>query len=66
MIWGAWLGAIQTMDGIHWAAELWTGTLFLAVLEGLGLGLLAFPRIASPAQDERTSATIATTADVIP
>ena len=49
-IWSAWFGAIQAMDGVHWSAELWTGTIFLAVLEGLGLGLLAFRRSA-PAGD---------------
>jgi hypothetical protein len=43
VLWTAWFGGIHLMDGVHWAAELWTGTIILAVLEGAGLGLLAFP-----------------------
>jgi hypothetical protein len=43
-VWGFWLVGIQLMDGVHWAAELWTGTLVLAVVQGVGLGLLAFER----------------------
>ncbi len=42
VLWTAWFGALHLMDGVHWAAELWTGTIVLACLEGLGLGLLAF------------------------
>jgi hypothetical protein len=40
---GMWFLTLQLSDGVHWAAELWTGTIILAVLEGVGLGLLAFP-----------------------
>ena len=27
------IGAIYLMDGVHWAAELWTGTVIFAALE---------------------------------
>jgi hypothetical protein len=44
VIWSLWFLTLQVGgDGVHWAAELWTGTIILAVLEGVGLGLLAFP-----------------------
>jgi hypothetical protein len=42
-IWSLWFASLQLQDGVHWPAELWTGTIILAVLEGIGLGLLAFP-----------------------
>ncbi len=41
--WLLWFASLHLQDGVHWAAELWTGTIILAVLEGVGLGLLAFP-----------------------
>ncbi|MEX2392953.1 MAG: hypothetical protein WD826_00600 [Actinomycetota bacterium] len=43
-IFGCWYAAIYFMNGIHVAAEIWTGGLYLAVLEGLGLGALTFAR----------------------
>lgn len=46
-IWLLWFASLHLQDGVHWAAELWTGTVILAALEGVGLGLLAFPRTAS-------------------
>ncbi|MGH2760946.1 MAG: hypothetical protein ACRDKJ_15455 [Actinomycetota bacterium] len=42
VLWGAWFTGLHFMDGVHWAAELWTGTIILACLAGAGLGLLAF------------------------
>ena len=41
-LWGLWFASLHLQDGVHWAAELWTGTVILAVVEGVGLGLLAF------------------------
>ncbi len=43
VIWGSWFASIHVMSGVRWAAELWTGTIVLVVLEGIALGLLAFP-----------------------
>jgi hypothetical protein len=42
-LWSLWVASLRLQDGVHWAAELWTGTIILSVLEGVGLGLLAFP-----------------------
>jgi hypothetical protein len=42
-VWSCWFASLQMQDGVHWPAELWTGTIILAALEGAGLGLLAFP-----------------------
>ena len=55
VLWTAWFGGIHFMDGVHWAAELWTGTIILAVLEGAGLGLLAFSPATSTTGPEPTS-----------
>jgi hypothetical protein len=52
VLWGCWFGAIQLMDGVHVAAEIWTGSIYLAVLAGLGLGALAFPRPPTVAVDQ--------------
>ena len=38
-----WFASLYLQDGVHWAAELWTGTIILSALEGVALGLLAFP-----------------------
>ena len=44
VIWSLWFLTLEIGgDGVHWAAELWTGTIILAALQGLALGLLAFP-----------------------
>jgi hypothetical protein len=44
VIWSLWFAAIQLFgDGVHWMAEVWTGTIILATLQGVGMGLLAFP-----------------------
>lgn len=44
VVWSLWFLTLQIGgDGVHWAAELWTGTIILAVLQGTALGLLAFP-----------------------
>jgi hypothetical protein len=42
--WGLWLGAIHLTGGVRWSIDLWAGIVYLAVLEGLGLAVLAFPR----------------------
>jgi hypothetical protein len=50
-LWSLWFASIHLQDGVHWAAELWTGTIILTALEGVGLGSLAFPsRSAHPLQ----------------
>ena len=41
-LWSLWFASLYLQDGVHWAAEMWTGTIILAVLEGVGLGLLSF------------------------
>jgi hypothetical protein len=46
---GLWFLALAIDVGVRWPAELWTGTIILACLEGAGLGLLAFP------SDEKTT-----------
>jgi hypothetical protein len=47
VIWSMWLIALYLTAGIRWSVDLWGGTVYLTVLEGLGLGVLAFPRPAS-------------------
>lgn len=42
--WSLWTAAIHLTNGVALAAELWTGTIYMAVLEGLGLGVLVFSR----------------------
>lgn len=58
VIWSLWFLTLQIGgNGVHWAAELWTGTIVLAVVEGIALGLLAFPARAPdvlPADSEAT------------
>lgn len=44
VIWSCWMVALHLSAGVDWSVDLWAGTIYLAVLEGLGLGLLAFPR----------------------
>jgi hypothetical protein len=43
VMWGAWFASIHMQFGMRWPAELWTGAIVLAAMEGVGLGLLAFP-----------------------
>lgn len=43
VLWLLWFGSLYLQDGVNWAAELWTGTIILAALQGAGLGLAAFP-----------------------
>jgi len=43
VVWSLWFASLYLQEGVNWAAEMWTGTVILAVLEGVGLGLLAFP-----------------------
>jgi hypothetical protein len=44
----SWFLSLHLLSGVHWAAELWTGTIILAAVEGVGLGLLAFPSASAP------------------
>jgi hypothetical protein len=63
-LWGLWFASLHLQQGVHWAAELWTGTVVLSVVEGVGLGLLAFPIRATeppqPRSDEGTRRPIET------
>ena len=55
-----WLLAVHVDRGMHWPAELWTGTIVLACLEGAGLGLLTFSsHDGAPAADEPTPTAVA-------
>lgn len=42
-IWSLWLVALHLTAGVRWSVDLWAGMVYLAVLEGLGLAVLAFP-----------------------
>lgn len=42
VVWTLWFAGLQLMDGVHWPAELLSGTIVLAGLQGAGMGLLAF------------------------
>jgi hypothetical protein len=44
VIWSLWTLALHAMDGVRWPVDLWAGMIYLAVLEGVGLAVLAFPR----------------------
>ena len=44
VLWCAWLVAVKLTGGITWAVELWTGTVVLAMVSGLGLSALVFER----------------------
>lgn len=48
VMWSVWFASLYFQEGVRWPAELWTGTIILAVLEGAGLGLLAFPTNMQP------------------
>lgn len=43
ILWGTNLGALAVAPGITWSPELWSGTVVMTALLGLGLALLAFP-----------------------
>jgi hypothetical protein len=57
-VWGLWFASLHLQDGVHWAAELWTGTIVLAALEGAGLGLLAFTPGREGAEPARPDAAV--------
>lgn len=42
-LWLGYFGVVVVAYDLGWSAELWTGTVVLAVLTGLGLGLLVAP-----------------------
>ncbi len=44
VMWGLWLGAMHIAFGVRWSIDLWAGTVYLSVLEGVGLAVLAFPK----------------------
>lgn len=43
VLWTAWFAVQWRMWGVPWTVELWTGSIALATLSGLVLGLLAAP-----------------------
>jgi hypothetical protein len=43
VLWTLWLVSLELTVGIQWPVEIWTGMVILAVLEGVGLGILVFP-----------------------
>jgi hypothetical protein len=42
-LWTSWFAVYAFVYDLHWPVELWTGSIVLAVLSGVGLGFLAFP-----------------------
>lgn len=54
VMWTSWFGMYHAVWGLGWAAELWTGAVFLAVLSGFGLSLLG----TTPPLDGETSAPV--------
>ena len=52
LIWLAWFSGVAMDRGVHWPAELWVGTIYFAILEGLAMALLAFPKLPEPATPE--------------
>ena len=47
-LWTSWFGLYAWSYGLNWPVELWTGSIVLAVLSGVGLGLLALPQATEP------------------
>ena len=43
VLWTAWFAVYELAWGLAWAAELWTGSVILSALAGVGLSVLAFP-----------------------
>jgi hypothetical protein len=42
-LWPVWFEIYHHSWGVGWAVELWTGSIILASLSGVGLSVLAFP-----------------------
>ena len=56
-LWTTYFAVYQVAEGgVAWAAELWTGTVFLAALVAAGVGLAAHPPDASGTSAQRASA----------
>lgn len=43
VLWLCWFGVYELAWGLGWATELWTGSVILSVVSGLGLSVLVFP-----------------------
>jgi hypothetical protein len=43
VLWAAWYAVYHAVWGLGWAVDLWTGSIILAAMTGVGLSLLAFP-----------------------
>ena len=47
-LWTSWFGLYAWSYGLNWPVELWTGSIVLAVLSGVGLSFLALPPATEP------------------
>lgn len=47
--WPVWFGVLQLQGDMGWTADLWTGTVVLSAMTGLGLSLLTHPPERIPA-----------------
>lgn len=52
VLWTCWFAIYHAVWGLGWSAELWTGTVFFAILTGVGLSLLARPSTPNDATRE--------------
>jgi hypothetical protein len=43
VLWTAWFAVYAVVWGLGWTVELWTGSIILAAMTGLGLSVLCFP-----------------------
>lgn len=50
VLWSLNMAAFSLIDGLGWTVELWTGTIILCALTGIGLSLLAVPPKAQAVQ----------------
>jgi hypothetical protein len=50
-MWASWFAVYELVWGLGWSPELWTGTIVLSTLTGLGLSLLAAPPAPPPAPE---------------
>ncbi len=55
VLWSLNMAAVSLSEGMGWTLELWSGTILLATLAGIGVSLLAVP----PRQDHGFSRTAA-------
>lgn len=53
VLWSGFFAVAAVTDGLHWAVELWSGSIVVAGLGGYGLALLAFPPETGPEIGER-------------